>query len=37
MYSMKAHAMPQVYLHILQGRWGGPKPVRKLMHLCMSK
>jgi sulfide:quinone oxidoreductase len=38
MYHAKADMMPNIYWnHMLKGRWAGPKPVRKLMHLGFSK
>lgn len=38
MYQVKANLLPFVYWRMmLKGRWGGPKPFRKLMHLGMSK
>ncbi|XP_075883455.1 sulfide:quinone oxidoreductase, mitochondrial-like [Nelusetta ayraudi] len=37
MYHMKADLMPQLYWHgLLKGRWGGPAPYRKLLHLGMK-
>lgn len=34
MFHMKAHVMPFLYWHaFLKGLWGGPAPLRKLMHL----
>lgn len=37
MFTMKAHMMPLVYWQMLNGLWEGPRYVRKLMHLGMSK
>jgi len=38
MYHAKADMMPKVYWdYMLKGKWGGPKPVRKLFSLGMSK
>lgn len=38
MYHMKADMMPILYWYaLLKGYWGGPAPVRKLMHLGFSK
>ncbi|NXH39701.1 SQOR protein, partial [Dicaeum eximium] len=37
MYHMKADMMPLLYWHaLLKGYWGGPAPVRKLMHLGLK-
>ncbi|XP_069481049.1 sulfide:quinone oxidoreductase, mitochondrial isoform X2 [Ambystoma mexicanum] len=38
MYHMKADMMPILYWHaLLKGYWGGPAPIRKLLHLGFSK
>nr|XP_006013270.2 PREDICTED: sulfide:quinone oxidoreductase, mitochondrial [Latimeria chalumnae] len=38
MYYMKSDLMPILYWHgLLKGFWGGPAPVRKLMHLGLKK
>lgn len=38
MFAVKAHFMPHLYWHgLLKGRWNGPRFMRKLMHLGMSK
>ncbi|KAM8972274.1 sulfide:quinone oxidoreductase, mitochondrial [Pelodytes ibericus] len=38
MYHMKADMMPFLYWHmLLKGFWGGPAPIRKLMHLGLKK
>lgn len=38
MYHMKADVMPPLYWHMLvKGMWHGPKVVRKLLHLGLSK
>ncbi|XP_069767458.1 sulfide:quinone oxidoreductase, mitochondrial [Narcine bancroftii] len=38
MFHMKADLMPILYWHaLLRGLWGGPAPLRKLMHLGSSK
>ena len=38
MYHAKADIMPNIYWnYMLKGRWAGPKPFRKLMHLGLSK
>lgn len=37
MYHMKADMMPLLYWNaLLKGYWGGPAPVRKLMHLSLK-
>uniref|UniRef100_A0A8C7FY80 Sulfide:quinone oxidoreductase, mitochondrial n=1 Tax=Oncorhynchus kisutch TaxID=8019 RepID=A0A8C7FY80_ONCKI len=37
MYHMKADVMPPLYWHgLLKGFWGGPGPIRKIMHLGMK-
>ncbi|XP_067874438.1 sulfide:quinone oxidoreductase, mitochondrial isoform X2 [Heterodontus francisci] len=37
MFHMKADLMPPLYWYaLLKGLWGGPKPLRKLMHLGMK-
>eukprot|EP00096_Caligus_rogercresseyi_P012124 TRINITY_DN4994_c0_g1_i1.p1 TRINITY_DN4994_c0_g1~~TRINITY_DN4994_c0_g1_i1.p1 ORF type:complete len:434 (-),score=68.13 TRINITY_DN4994_c0_g1_i1:126-1427(-) len=36
-YYMKKHMMPQVYWTMLKGYWEGPKYVRKLLHLGLSR
>nr|XP_046199587.1 sulfide:quinone oxidoreductase, mitochondrial-like isoform X2 [Oncorhynchus gorbuscha] len=37
MYHMKADVMPHLYWHgLLKGFWGGPGPIRKIMHLGMK-
>ncbi|KAL9837502.1 sulfide:quinone oxidoreductase, mitochondrial [Geothlypis trichas] len=37
MYHMKADMMPVLYWNaLLKGYWGGPAPVRKLMHLSLK-
>ncbi|KAM9570420.1 sulfide:quinone oxidoreductase, mitochondrial-like isoform 2-T2 [Salvelinus alpinus] len=37
MYYMKADVMPPLYWHgLLKGFWGGPGPIRKIMHLGMK-
>ncbi|GCB82125.1 hypothetical protein scyTo_0022283, partial [Scyliorhinus torazame] len=34
MFHMKADLMPPLYWYaLLKGLWGGPEPLRKLMHL----
>lgn len=38
MFHLKKDVMPEMYWKmLLNGRWGGPKPYRKMMHLGMSK
>lgn len=38
MYHLKASGFPTVYWNMMvKGRWRGPKPVRKLLHLGLSK
>lgn len=37
LYNMKAHIMPNVYWQMLKGRWEGPRTLRKIMHLGMSR
>nr|XP_054498475.1 sulfide:quinone oxidoreductase, mitochondrial isoform X3 [Agelaius phoeniceus] len=37
MYHMKADMMPLLYWNaLLKGYWGGPAPIRKLMHLSLK-
>uniref|UniRef100_A0A8C7NDE4 Sulfide:quinone oxidoreductase, mitochondrial n=1 Tax=Oncorhynchus mykiss TaxID=8022 RepID=A0A8C7NDE4_ONCMY len=37
MYQMKADVMPHLYWHgLLKGFWGGPGPIRKILHLGMK-
>ncbi|NXL80998.1 SQOR protein, partial [Leptocoma aspasia] len=37
MYHMKADMMPLLYWHaLLKGYWGGPAPIRKLLHLGLK-
>ncbi|XP_077173435.1 sulfide:quinone oxidoreductase, mitochondrial [Paroedura picta] len=36
-FHMKAHMMPPLYWHgLLKGFWGGPGPIRKLLHLGLK-
>ncbi|XP_060582922.1 sulfide:quinone oxidoreductase, mitochondrial-like [Ruditapes philippinarum] len=38
MFHLKKDIMPEMYWRmLLSGRWGGPKPYRKMMHLGMSR
>lgn len=38
MYHVKANGLPMIYWNMMvNGRWGGPKFFRKLMHLGMSR
>ncbi|XP_053398451.1 sulfide:quinone oxidoreductase, mitochondrial-like [Mercenaria mercenaria] len=38
MFYVKKDVMPQIYWKLLvNGKWGGPRPIRKLMHLWMSR